>query len=650
VNDPRATGTPSSRRKGKSRIEQYAESEAVFGLLVKSVKNYAIFVMDENGVVVTWNEGAERIKGYKPDQIIGRNFSVFYPKEAQSANQPAKSLNDARKNGTYQEEGWRVRKDGQKFWAHVSITALYDNDDLIGFAKITHDLSERRLAQKDKELMEAEMVQRARHAEDLNNQLIAAQAALEKQMLQSLFDLMPQLGWTAQPDGSIDFYNKGWYEYTGTSFAEMEGWGWESLHDPINAALIRDRWKHSLATATPFEMEFPLRGKDGNYRTFLTRIDPLFDEAGKLIRWIGIGTDIQDQKNALEAIENSELLELTHDTIMVRDLDGKIQFWNSGGTSMYGFSKTEAIGRISHELLKTEFPIPLEEIQQIVLRENRWQGDLVHFTSDGRKIIAASRWTLKRDERGRPTAIMEINNDVTAERLRLQQMSELYATVSHELRTPLASIRAGLGLIEMSIEEMPAEISPVVVVSKRECDRLTKLINDILDLSKIDSGTLRMQYKSHSAAELLAEAVSPLQYLAQEKNISIETDIRSQENFFCDEDRIQQVLVNLLSNAIKFSPPGSIVTATFTQQKETVKFEIIDCGPGVPQSEVKQLFNRFYQATQTESNDQPGSGLGLSISKAIVEEHFGKIGFKNVPGGGANFWFVLPIRQDNART
>ncbi|MBU6453811.1 MAG: PAS domain S-box protein [Cyanobacteria bacterium REEB67] len=642
---PDAKEKPRAGSKGLSHIEQYAASEKIFGLLVKSVKGYAIFVMDENGVVMTWNDGAEWIKGYKPEEIIGKNFSIFYPQEAQATDQPAKALDQARKNKTYHEEGWRLRKGGEIFWADVSITALYDNGELIGFAKITHDLTERRQAEERQLELEAQMRGRVKQAEELNTQLITARAALEKQLLQSLFDLMPQLGWTAQPDGRIDFYNRGWYEYTGTTFEEMEGWGWEKLHDPIYLQEVLERWKHSLATATAFEMEFPLKGKNGFYRTFLTRINPIFDESGKLIRWVGINTDIQDQKNAIEAFENSELLELTYDTILVRDLDGKIQFWNNGGQLMYGFSKTEALGRSSHELLKTKFPMPLSEIQNIVLKENRWQGDLVHFTKEGKKVIAASSWALKRDEGGRPIAILEINNDVTAERLRLQQMSELYATVSHELRTPLASIRAALGLIEMSIEDLPADLPPIVTVSKQECDRLTKLINDMLDLSRIDSGMLKMQYRSVSAKDLLTRACSSLQLLADAKDISINLEIHSRAHFDCDEDRIQQVLVNLLSNAIKFSPEGSKVKASFTRQKETIKFEIIDQGPGIKPAAAVKLFDRFFQADQ---NRQIGSGLGLSISKAIIEHHQGKIGFTNVAQGGANFWFILPKTKDKS--
>ena len=122
-------------------------------------------------------------------------------------------------------------------------------------------------------------------------------------LFRSLFDLMPQLGWTALPDGYIDFYNRGWYEYTGTTFEQMQGWGWESVHDPAMLPKVVERWRHSLATGTPFEMEFPLRRHDGVFRWFLTRVNPVRDEAGHIVRWVGINTDVDDRRKHARTLE-----------------------------------------------------------------------------------------------------------------------------------------------------------------------------------------------------------------------------------------------------------------------------------------------------------------------------------------------------------
>ena len=122
-------------------------------------------------------------------------------------------------------------------------------------------------------------------------------------ILRSLFDLMPQLGWTARPDGHIDFYNRGWYDYTGTTFEEMQGWGWVKVHDPEMLPIVVERWRHSLETGTPFEMEFPLRRHDGAFRWFLTRVNPLRNTDGTIVRWVGINTDVDDRRRHARTLE-----------------------------------------------------------------------------------------------------------------------------------------------------------------------------------------------------------------------------------------------------------------------------------------------------------------------------------------------------------
>ncbi|MDQ6802360.1 MAG: PAS domain S-box protein [Acidobacteriota bacterium] len=128
-------------------------------------------------------------------------------------------------------------------------------------------------------------------------------ATADAALFRSLFDLMPQLGWTALPDGFIDFYNRGWYEYTGTTFEQMQGWGWQSVHDPEMLPKVVERWRHSIETGTPFEMEFPLRRHDGSFRWFLTRVNPLRDGDGNIVRWVGINTDVDDRRQHTRTLE-----------------------------------------------------------------------------------------------------------------------------------------------------------------------------------------------------------------------------------------------------------------------------------------------------------------------------------------------------------
>ena len=137
-----------------------------------------------------------------------------------------------------------------------------------------------------------------------------------------MIEWMPQLAWWAKPDGFIDYYNPRWYAYTGTTEADMEGWGWQSVHDAALLPRVLERWRHSIATGAPFEMEFPLRRYDGVFRWFLTRVAPLRNDQGEIIRWVGINTDIDDQKRALALVDDT--LESMSDAFFVLDREWKV--------------------------------------------------------------------------------------------------------------------------------------------------------------------------------------------------------------------------------------------------------------------------------------------------------------------------------------
>ena len=162
---------------------------------------------------------------------------------------------------------------------------------------------------------------------------------------------MPQLAWTARADGFIDYYNPGWYAFTGTTPDEMEGWGWQSVHDPAFLPAVMERWPHSIATGQPFEMEFPLRRHDGSYRWFLTRIDPVLDDAGKVVRWVGINTDIDEQKRAIQQLD--ETLESMGDAFFLLDRDWRLVRVNRHLEEVARTPREQALGRNLWEVFPT---------------------------------------------------------------------------------------------------------------------------------------------------------------------------------------------------------------------------------------------------------------------------------------------------------
>lgn len=223
--------------------------------------------------------------------------------------------------------------------------------------------------------------------------------------------------------------------------------------------------------------------------------------------------------------------------------------------------------------------------------------------------------------------------------------SEFVSIASHELRTPLTSIKGSLGLLSSGIVgELNDEAQGLIRIAENETDRLVRLINNLLDLAKMESGTFKLQ-KEWVSVQTLAEACADsLIGLAQTAGVQLQIR-RPQEDMeaLLDQDRIQQVVTNLMSNAIKYSPKGSAVTIAYSVTEDKfLEIDIIDCGPGIQQHDQQLIFEKFRQATQPESKLVKGTGLGLAITKALVEEHGGKVSVRSEYGKGSTFYFTLP--------
>ncbi len=261
------------------------------------------------------------------------------------------------------------------------------------------------------------LVRRARSLAEaaLNSQKSTEGTFREVQALREQFrlviDTIPAVVWRQLPDGSADFLNQRFREYTGLSLEEGRGWGWMNAFHPEDRAM--DEWRAALAAGEPFEKEARLRRPDGEYRWSVLRAVPL-RERGNIVKWYGTTIDIEDRKRAEGALrDQARLLDLTHDTVVVRDLTDVITYWNRGAEELYGWKTAQAVGNVAHELLQTSFPEPLGEIMAKLSQTRRWEGELVHTKRDGTQVIVASRWALQRDEHGRPLAILETSNDIS---------------------------------------------------------------------------------------------------------------------------------------------------------------------------------------------------------------------------------------------
>ncbi|CAN5628109.1 PAS domain-containing sensor histidine kinase [soil metagenome] len=251
--------------------------------------------------------------------------------------------------------------------------------------------------------------------------LRSAEAGREEE-LRNLFAFMPQLGWTAKPDGSRDFYNRRWYEYTGTTFEEMQGWGWRDVHDPRMLPSVVALWESSLRTGAPFEMESPLKGRDGTFRWFLMRVEPLHGADGRVLRWVGINTDIDDRKRAGDRSEENFrlLVESVKDyAFIMLDRDGRVVTWNHGAEVTHGYAAAEVMGESFSRFYSPEDVAagkPARDLD-VAAAAGRLEEEGWKLRKNGSKFFANVVLTAMRSPDGRLRGFAQVTRDVTAAKM-----------------------------------------------------------------------------------------------------------------------------------------------------------------------------------------------------------------------------------------
>lgn len=226
---------------------------------------------------------------------------------------------------------------------------------------------------------------------------------------------------------------------------------------------------------------------------------------------------------------------------------------------------------------------------------------------------------------------------------------ELISTIAHELRTPLTSIKGSIALVlGGAAGECGGEAAELLSIARNNCDRLIRLVDDLLDLARAEAGVLALRPEPIGVEDCLRRAMESLEPYAAERGVVLRAAFGDRFTaVFADPDRIDQVAVNLISNAVKFSPAGGTVTVDTELREECVSVSVADEGPGIPRRERRRVFERFFQG-RTASSGEAGVGLGLAICKAIVEEHGGSISVRDNPEGGAMFVFTLPAAEESA--
>jgi two-component system, sensor histidine kinase and response regulator len=412
--------------------------------------------------------------------------------------------------------------------------------------------------------------------------------------------------------------------------------------------------------------EFKRIGKDAREVWIAASYNPILDKNGVVTKVVKFATDVTTRKQAEKELrEKANLLDLSHDTIMMRDLSGKILFWNKGAEEMYGYSKEQALGNISHTLLGTIFPKPLAEIEAELLEKERWEGELEHTVQNGARIVVASRWVLQRDGDGVPIEVMEINNDITERRqaeaasrkakieaeVANQAKSEFLANMSHEIRTPVNAIT---GMAHLALRANPdtrqrTYLTKIDIAARR----LLGIMNDILDVSKIEAGKLTLEHITFSLDEVLRNVRDIVGEHAEQKHLPLIFTVAPNVPKYLVGDplRLGQILINLINNAVKFTEHGEIVVCVMvTDEKpgdpangddlKMLKFSVSDTGIGMTAPQMANLFQSFNQADTSVTRKYGGTGLGLAISKQLAELMGGTVWLESEFGVGSTLYFT----------
>ncbi len=296
--------------------------------------------------------------------------------------------------------------------------------------------------------------------------------------------------------------------------------------------------------------------------------------------------------------EQARLLDIAHDCIVVRDLDNRIVYWNQGAERGYGFSVDEAKGRVSSELLQTQFPIPLEDIMSSIFKKGHWEGELVNTRKDGNKVVVHSNQTLNRDVRGNPVSILGIHHDITAQKNldeemrrfdRLNTVGEMAASIGHEVRNPLTTVRGYLQLFQR--KNMVAEYHGQLQTMIDELDRANAIISEFLSLAKDKRIELKPTYLNSAIRKILPL----LQATALREDKELAAELAEVPKITVDEDEITQCVLNLSRNALDAVPPGGIVTlSTDWDGQKTVCLAVRDNGPGISPEIAARLGTPFW--------------------------------------------------------
>jgi PAS domain S-box-containing protein len=659
------------------------ESQRRLAAIVSSSDD-AIIGKTLDGTITSWNAGAERIYGYPAAEVLGKPFSILVPPDHVAEVQDgARRLSRGERLDHY--ETVRRRKDGTLIDVSVSYSPIKDDDGhLIGTAVTTRNITEQK---------RAELALRESEAK-----------------FRLMADTIPQLAWMARPDGHIFWFNRLWHEYTGTTPEQMEGWGWQSALNPEMRLTVLERWRHSIAHGEPLDMVFSLRGADGVYRPFLTRVNPLRADGGRIVNWFGTNTDISEQQRAeadsrFLADASASLAGLTNYESTLQKVAGLAVPTFADWAAVDVLDEAGKLRRVAvahidpakielaHELHRRFPPDPdapqgiwcilrtgkseiVTEIPDEMLVESVKDPELLRIVRElgvksymgvplsvRGKVLGVITFIAAESGRRYSNADLAVAEDlahrvaVAIENARLydevrqadRRKEDFLSLLAHELRNPLAPIRNGLEIVKLSGVSTPP-IEMAIGMMERQVQHLVRLVDDLLDVSRLMRDKIELRRAPVDLAMVVARAIETSRPVIDAERHELIVQL-PHDPLWVDGDtvRLAQAISNLLNNAARYTPPEGRIHLTVQPQGNSAIVCVRDTGIGVVREMLPRIFDMFVQAERITKVAQGGMGIGLTLVRRIIEMHGGTVAAQSDgPGTGSEFKIELPMLVRNA--
>ncbi|MDQ6611199.1 MAG: PAS domain-containing protein, partial [Gemmatimonadota bacterium] len=493
---------------------------------------------------------------------------------------------------------------------------------------------------------------------DVTEARLQIEATVEsEQRFRQLAETIPQLAWMARADGHIFWYNQRWYEYTGKTPEDMEGWGWTDVHDPDLLPAVTQRWRNALTTGTPFEMVFPLRGRDTNYHPFLTRVNPFRDESGAITLWFGTNTDLSEERANVDALRRHQrelqmLADNSPDVLTRFDRKLRHVFVNAAVEQATGLPASAFLGKTHREMGIPEMQAIEWEtrIKRVFQSGEREHVDFAYETPAGLRYYSGIM-VPERDEQGSVESVLSFTRDSTRERIAEnelrdanRQKDQFLATLAHELRNPLAPVRNGLEILRL-LPNVNSEVISIRDMMERQIVNMTRLIDDLLDISRISLGKVDLKLQRTSLQSIVEGATEVARPAIEASRHELTVEMPDEAiAIVADSTRIMQVLGNLLSNSAKYTPAGGQISVHVSADAHDAIIRIIDNGVGIPPAMMARVFEKFVQVDAAIDRPNDGLGIGLSLARQLVELHRGTIhGASDGVNLGCTFTVRLPL-------